>query len=70
MRDKNRIRPLLNKLENLWDKYPDLRFGQLISLITSEIKMPNLLLAEEADWEKAIEKVTHKTNKNTQSNIE
>lgn len=64
MRDKNRIRPFLDKMEELWAiKYPDLRFGQLISVITSEMKMPNLLLAEEADWEKAIEKVIDKTAK-------
>ncbi|NMM61163.1 hypothetical protein HBE96_00280 [Clostridium sp. P21] len=63
MRDPNRIKPFLNKLEELWaTKYPDLRFGQLISLITSEIKIPNLLLVEDDDWEKVIEKIIDKAN--------
>ena len=30
MRDKNRIRPFLNKLGDYWEKVPDWRFGQLI----------------------------------------
>lgn len=63
MRDPNRIKPFLNKFAELWEKYPDLRFGQLISLITSEIKMPNLLLAEEEQWQEAIERVIDKIKK-------
>ncbi len=30
MRDPNRIPVILNRLEKLWTKYPDLRLGQLI----------------------------------------
>ena len=30
MRDKDRIRPFLNKLGDYWEKVPDWRFGQLI----------------------------------------
>jgi hypothetical protein len=30
MRDKNRIKPFLDELENEWSKVPDWRFGQLI----------------------------------------
>ena len=30
MRDKNRIHPFLEKLEEIWKENPDLRFGQLI----------------------------------------
>mgnify|MGYP001069740887 CR=1 FL=1 len=33
MRDINRIKPFLEKLEEIWKKYPDLRFGQLINNI-------------------------------------
>lgn len=67
MRDPNRVKPFLSKLGELWvTRYPDLRFGQLISVITSEIKMPNLLLAENEDWENAIEKVIDKANKKEQ----
>ena len=34
MRDINRIEPLLNQLEMLWKLYPDLRFCQLVYIIT------------------------------------
>ena len=30
MRDPNRIRPFLNRVAEVWEKHPDLRFGQLI----------------------------------------
>ena len=30
MRDPKRIRPFLDKLAEAWEKYPDLRFGQLV----------------------------------------
>lgn len=32
MRDKSRIRPYLNRLGDIWEKHPDLRFGQLIDI--------------------------------------
>lgn len=31
MRDVNRIYDILVKFQNLWEKYPDQRFGQIIS---------------------------------------
>ena len=33
MRDINRIEPFLEKVAELWKKYPDYRFGQMISNI-------------------------------------
>jgi uncharacterized protein YihD (DUF1040 family) len=33
MRDPERIKPILNKLEELWKANPDLRLGQLIMVI-------------------------------------
>ena len=30
MRNPERIRPFLDKLAETWEKYPDLRFGQLV----------------------------------------
>ena len=30
MRDKNRIRPFLNRIAEEWEKHPDLRFGQFV----------------------------------------
>ena len=31
MRNPDRIKPFLNRLEKVWNKVPDWRFGQLIS---------------------------------------
>lgn len=31
MRDKSRIKPFLDRIEKVWNKVPDWRFGQLIS---------------------------------------
>ena len=30
MRDINRIRPFLDKVAEVWERYPDLRFGQFV----------------------------------------
>lgn len=30
MRDPNRIKPYLQMIEQVWEKYPDLRFSQLV----------------------------------------
>ena len=35
MRDINRIEPLLNKFQELWKLCPDIRFGQMVYIITS-----------------------------------
>jgi len=37
MRDKSRIKPFLAEVTNIWEKYPDLRFGQLVMDV-----MPNI----------------------------
>ena len=31
MRDLNRIKPFCEELATLWENYPDLRFGQIMS---------------------------------------
>lgn len=35
-RNQKRIKPFLEELEKLWEKYPDLRFGQIVSHIESD----------------------------------
>lgn len=54
MRDINRIEPFLSKFEELWRLYPDLRFGQLVTIIGDGLKM-DMFDAEERDWVKRIE---------------
>lgn len=34
MRDPSRIKRIINKLQALWEAYPDLRFNQLIAAVT------------------------------------
>ena len=33
MRDVNRIKPFCDEFAQLWSRYPDLRFGQIVSNI-------------------------------------
>jgi hypothetical protein len=56
MRDKNRIKPFLQKLEKLWLKYPDCRFGQIIYMLADEIGR-DIFFPEEKEWEEAIDKL-------------
>lgn len=39
MRDINRIKPFCNEFAQLWEKYPDLRFGQIMSNIARYMQM-------------------------------
>lgn len=39
MRDKNRIQPFCEEFAELWAKYPDLRFGQIMSNIARYCQM-------------------------------
>ena len=39
MRDINRIKPFCDELAELWAKYPDLRFGQIMSNIARYVQM-------------------------------
>lgn len=52
MRDPKRIKPLLEKIEKVWNYYPDLRFGQLcVGIFGSEDKMFNM---EDDEFEKKL----------------
>lgn len=53
MRDKNRIPILLNKLQELWQMYPDYRFGQLISNIADS--SIDIFFPEDDKWLEWIE---------------
>jgi len=55
MRDKNRIKPFLAKLEEYWLKYPDLRFGQIIYLLAEKIER-DIFFPEEKEWLEHIQK--------------
>lgn len=56
MRDKKRIDRILKLIKNLWKKYPDLRFLQLIDVIMvyGDIKISDLFYIEDETLEYAI----------------
>lgn len=58
MRDKNRIEPFLKSIQTLWEKQPDLRFGQLIYMLAENLDSPNrdVFFPEEDEWLRAISK--------------
>lgn len=65
MRDPKRIPVILAKLEELWKKYPDLRFGQLVGNILRESEdysnfFSYLFYIEDSDFEKRIDEIVQK----------
>lgn len=63
MRDKCKIKPFLNKLEELWLFHSDLRFGQIIYLLADDIGR-DIFFPEEKEWLVHIEKEINKGNRN------
>lgn len=62
MRDINRIKPFLNKIEEFWkNEFPDLRFGQVIYIIAEELKHDDIFFPEEDEWLEAIQKIIDKS---------
>jgi uncharacterized protein YihD (DUF1040 family) len=60
MRDKNRIKPFLQELESLWLENPDLRFGQLLTIIFDKSNYTDPFFPEEDEWLKWIKQCKHK----------
>jgi len=55
MRDKNRIKLFLDKLELLWINSYDLRFGQIICLLQNKMNKDDIFYPEEEEWTKALD---------------
>ena len=47
MRDPNRIPQILKRIEAVWKKYPDLRLGQMIECIRSDLEINDLFYIED-----------------------
>lgn len=47
MRDPKRIDIILNRIKGIWNKYPDLRLGQLIANVISDDSVLYMLEDEE-----------------------
>ena len=64
MRNPQRIAPIMERLTKLWEKYPDLRFGQMVENIilsvspgSSVVDIETILWNwEEDQWNEAINK--------------
>ena len=59
MRNKERIKPILEDLDKIWSKNPDLRLAQLLSILAkiyADYKQNDLFYFEDSDLEAAIEK--------------
>ena len=54
MRDKERIPNILARLEKVWEKYPDLRLGQLIVNVVDDASL--LYMLEDKELIEGIEK--------------
>lgn len=52
-RDPKRIKPFLEEFECLWSMYPDLRFGQLVNILSSKIEGDSFYV-EDDKWLTAI----------------
>jgi len=56
MRNPERIDPFLQKLNQLWKSYPDLRFGQLIeNVLDHAVGTSSLFFIEDEPFSKAID---------------
>ena len=70
MRDKNRIPKILNELERIWKKNPDLRLGQII-MIATRPKHPcsEVFYIEDEDILRGIQSIGNESKVNTQEGI-
>ena len=57
MRDIKRIKPFLKKFQQLWEVYPDRRFGQLVYFLAEKLNYDDIFFPEESHWIEAIDKV-------------
>ena len=63
MRNPNRIKPFLEKIQGYWELNPDLRFGQIISILSDKIGR-DIFYVEENEWLNAIQKFIDNSEKN------
>ena len=57
MRDINRIDPFLTRLGEFWKQYPDLRFGQIITIIQRYGHIDDFFYYEEDFLTKVLDKI-------------
>ena len=58
MRDEKRIYPFTYKLTQYWLRHPDLRFGQIVSIIENQLGSGrDIFYAEEKELSKILDKL-------------
>lgn len=58
MRDKNRIDPFIKKVAKYWKQNPDLRFGQVVSIIERQLgNGRDIFYVEEDELEVILDKL-------------
>lgn len=62
MRNPERIKPFLEQIEVIWNRYPDMRFGQLISNIFSISGNPSFFYREDNEFMDIMEGVIQDDN--------
>ena len=66
MRDPKRIRPFLQVLATLWEKYSDMRFGQLVdNILYCRHAGDSLFYVEDDTFLELIKKYMEETNADT-----
>lgn len=64
MRDKNRIKPTLEKIEKVWLANPDFRFGQLVmSIIKPQEPNQKIFYIEDEEFLKKLDELETILNK-------
>lgn len=61
MRDPNRIKLLLEKIERIWSYYPDLRFGQLCIAIFDTANSDIIFTMEDDEFDKKLNQFLKRT---------
>lgn len=59
MRDIKRIPVILDYLKEYWERYPDLRFFQMLSSIQLKDPIPDLFYYEDDKLIKSLEELSH-----------
>lgn len=57
MRDKARIRPIMEKLTQYWETHYDLRLGQVVYILAEKLDVPDIFFPEDDKWEKALDEL-------------
>jgi uncharacterized protein YihD (DUF1040 family) len=62
MRNKARIKPLLNKLQIFWEQHSDLRLGQIIYMLADTLDCNDIFFPEDDKWSDALDKLLKNQN--------